>query len=138
VRNKLLALDNLKGLNAKCDENIKTTHFYLGRDVMFTCDHADVEAVEFNPVCDENKIVYHYPNNNPITFTCGFFAVDMRHIDACPNNKRKMNKQPMMAWRKLYKLNPKKYALTIYNMQSQYDQNKCSFDEWVRKKRIEM
>lgn len=53
------------------------------------------------------------------------------------NNWIKRRKGKVMRWRKLFHLNPQKYALTMYNKQRKYIRDKYSFTEWCKLKGIE-
>lgn len=69
-----------------------------------------------------------------IEFTIPFSYFDTRAI--LRNNTLRRMGASTVPYRKLFKLNPRKYALTKYNMERKYVKKKMTFDEWCKKKGI--
>ena len=92
--------------------------------------------------CQEDK------DNNIHSFNTGYWNKrgelvvddlywDLRYIfPSMRNNSRKMHGKRPLPYRELFKHNPKKYALIIYNSQRKYIRDKYTFEEWKTKKGI--
>lgn len=90
---------------------------------------------------DKNNIIHSFNTsywNKSASLIVDDFYWDLRYIfPSMRNNSRKMHGKRPLPYRELFKHNPKKYALTIYNSQRKYIRDKYTFEEWKIKKGIE-
>lgn len=91
-----------------------------------------IPFTEEDPDYSNKKYVFRF--QEPVIFECkcGFF--DLRLLNNLSGGFLGFPKKTR--WRQLYKQNPAKYALVIYNKKRKYEKDKMSFEEFRKKKGI--
>lgn len=92
----------------------------------------EIPFTEEDPENSNEKYVFRFLE--PVTFECESSIFDIRLLNNLSGNY--LNFPSKTRWRQLYKQNPAKYSLTIYNKKRKHEKNKMSFQEFCKKKGI--